>query len=225
MYFTIIPRYQFTVEKFIQDIELNLASLVELGSAVLYQQEKIHDSGYTHNDLKLNNIMLGYDSKYPIDITEESVFKDASIHLIDFGCSIKFQDRDGKHLEQKQIEKFRGNILFASANQMQRKQTSRRDDLISLCYLLVYLINGHHLFDIPHQCRSAQEQYAYLIEVKLETSAKDLCQDRARCFLPFVSMVFDLGFKEKPCYQMLTSILDDIVNEQGLKTSSSTNRA
>ena len=36
---------------------------------------------------------------------------------------------------------FQGNILFASLNQMEFRQTSRRDDLISLFFLLVYLLN------------------------------------------------------------------------------------
>ena len=33
-------------------------------------------------------------------------------------------------------------MIFASRNQLDFKTTSRRDDLMSLCYLVVYLFNG-----------------------------------------------------------------------------------
>ena len=37
---------------------------------------------------------------------------------------------------------FQGNTLFASERQMSCKKTSRKDDLISLFYLLIFMLNN-----------------------------------------------------------------------------------
>jgi hypothetical protein len=45
-----------------------------------------------------------------------------------------------------QVEKvFKGNVVFASKNLFNLNTPSRRDDLISLCYLMLYMMDG----DIP----------------------------------------------------------------------------
>ena len=80
--------------------------------------------------MKPDNILLDFQSK-SLD----------SVNLVDFGFSTKYLDKDGKHLPQRDLESFRGNMLFASSNQFEFKSTSRRDDLISLLYLMVYLLN------------------------------------------------------------------------------------
>ena len=38
---------------------------------------------------------------------------------------------------------FQGNLLFSSVSQMKFLKTSRRDDFISLFYMIVYLLNDH----------------------------------------------------------------------------------
>ena len=40
------------------------------------------------------------------------------------------------------IEKFSGNIAFASIDSMKFKMTSRKDDMESLLYLLSYCLQG-----------------------------------------------------------------------------------
>jgi hypothetical protein len=43
------------------------------------------------------------------------------------------------------VDTFQGNLLFASPYQLQFHATSRRDDLYSLVYLLMYMLNGSNL--------------------------------------------------------------------------------
>ena len=69
------------------------------------------------------------------------------IILIDFGFAAKFIDSNGHHIsEQNEVNTFKGNMLFSSINQMEFRVTSRRDDMISLCYLLMYCLNE---FEVP----------------------------------------------------------------------------
>ena len=66
--------------------------------------------------------------------------QDLKATLIDFGLASKFTDCDGNHCEKPDTA-FKGNLMFASVNQLEFKQPSRRDDLISLCYMLLFVIN------------------------------------------------------------------------------------
>lgn len=66
------------------------------------------------------------------------------VYLIDFGFADKYTEDDSKtHIDpSSQTDMFEGNLLFASLNQMNFMRTSRRDDIISVFYLMMYLING-----------------------------------------------------------------------------------
>ena len=76
----------------------------------------LHKLGYVHNDLKLDNILIG--------------FKDpAQIYLIDFGLSCKYLNEDNAHVEKVYTQKFSGNFLFASLNSCRGNNKSRRDDI------------------------------------------------------------------------------------------------
>jgi serine/threonine protein kinase len=101
----------------------------------------IHDAGYTFNDLKLDNIVVG-------DAPELSNAKDSlhKIRIIDFGLAKKYIDEDGKHISAQVEQLFQGNIIFASKNAFNMVTLSRRDDLISLCYLMIYMLNGDLVF-------------------------------------------------------------------------------
>ena len=127
---------------------MSKASILDVGLAMLTNLEATHKAGYIFNDLKLDNLMVGYGDKLDNTVSEKSVFSDCSIHLVDFGFATKYKDKKGNHIELGELPSFRGNIIFASRDQMEFKTTSRRDDLISMCYILVYLLHRGKLLDI-----------------------------------------------------------------------------
>lgn len=60
--------------------------------------------------------------------------------LVDFGiCSLLF-DKAGKHIDEQLWTPFRGTLLFSSVHTMENKPLSRRDDLLQLVYMLVFLL-------------------------------------------------------------------------------------
>ena len=53
-----------------------------------------------------------------------------------------------EHFEQVDTEMFQGNLIFSSLNQLNFKSTSRRDDLISLAYMMSLMIQKGKLAEI-----------------------------------------------------------------------------
>ena len=93
----------------------------------------------TYNDLKLANIMINQSEDEELQVT-----------LIDYGFADKYINEDGTHISNKEtVDMFQGNLLFASNEQLNFKRTSRKDDMVSIIYLMMYLINNNQLPLIP----------------------------------------------------------------------------
>lgn len=60
--------------------------------------------------------------------------------LIDYGISQKYQDLNGDHIKETHNGRFFGSLWFTSQHVMEMKPRTRRDDLISLAYLMLFLM-------------------------------------------------------------------------------------
>ena len=67
------------------------------------------------------------------------------VYLIDFGFSDKFMsDITGEHIEEnEEVKTFRGNLVYSSLRQMKFLKTSRKDDLVSLFYMIVSVVKNN----------------------------------------------------------------------------------
>ena len=104
-------------------------------------------------------------------------------------------------------------MLFASKHAFEFTITSRRDDLISLCYILIYLLDESH-FKFINQVvgLSKKDKFKYIKNSKLSMSPLDLCGTKQRSpisnkFLEFVEEVMQLQFKDTPDYNKLRFLL------------------
>jgi vaccinia related kinase len=92
----------------------------------------LHQLGYTHNDLKLENFLVGY--------------KDPNvIYLIDFGLSEEIFKEDGGHVDKKFTNRFSGNLMFSSHGSTRCITKSRRDDVQSILLIMSFLLNDNSL--------------------------------------------------------------------------------
>jgi serine/threonine protein kinase len=104
--------YQYINNK--QGPTLSTVNSLNLFKQLINALENLHSIGFTHNDIKPENVMIDSELK---------------VTLIDLGFATKFKDKTGKLLESKEITKFVGNLLYSSLDQMQFKSTAAKDDV------------------------------------------------------------------------------------------------
>ena len=125
--FFVMPRYKFNLDQVLKGQSPEQAEIWLLASYLIESLRTVHSTGRTYNDLKPDNIMLS----------------DSKSTLIDFGLCLKFVNDQGLHIgEDEQVSEFKGNIMFATVRQLEFKKPSRKDDLLSLGYMLIYLFNN-----------------------------------------------------------------------------------
>ena len=80
--------------------------------------ESIHEVGIVHNDLKLDNLMLDYNVNVKkISKTNDDIFDDLKVKLIDFGFASTFIDQKSKkHIKKSKVPKFCGSMMLSSIN-------------------------------------------------------------------------------------------------------------
>ncbi len=129
--------------------------------------EFLHSKSVIHRDIKPENFLIGF---------KENQFL---LYLIDYGLAAKIiNPKTNTHIPYSDGKSLVGTARFASINTHMGIEQSRRDDLESLGYMLVYLATG----SLPWQgikARTKQEKYERIFEMKTKTVPNDICK-----FLP-----------------------------------------
>ena len=215
--YLIMPRFGRNIEQYFEKQKriLNKASIYHLGLACLDFLEQVHNAGYIYNDLKLDNLLIDLKHHLPSKVAEnQSCFAKTSINLVDFGFATKYTERNAEkkvvHIEKHQVDVFRSNIIFSSTHQLQFYSTGRRDDLISLVYLLIFLCNRGSLPKLDmYGDKDHYDMFKETRDVKLAYKMRDLCNEDAGTqeLEEFVREVFSYRFKDRPNYDKLRQSL------------------
>lgn len=164
-------------------------STMVIGCQAIQRLHDIHARGLLHRDLKPQNLTL----------SEGTVF------LCDFGLAKAYLDEHREHVVWRNGKRLTGTPRFASIHTHDGVEQSRRDDIESLVYVLVYLVRG----ELPWQGlkrRKGERKHDAIAEVKRATSPETLCEGLP-ALRAILSSARRLGFDETPAYQYYVACL------------------
>ena len=164
--------------------------------------EYIHNKFYIHRDIKPENFMCG-----------RKEYKDV-VYLIDFGLCKKYRDtKTGQHVKYVYNRRLNGTARYASIHALEGYETSRRDDLEGLCYVLLYFLNGHLPWERIRN-KNKQERYKLILNMKKSISVENLVGDKNNTeFIQFVKYCKNLEFEEKPDYDYLRGLMINCISK------------
>ena len=145
----------------------------------------IHSLGYIHRDLKPANFIT--------DTLDKS-----KIYCIDFGLSYVYM-KNNSHVPLDTNKSFCGTARWAPISAHIGHSQSRKDDLESICYILIYLYNGTLPWvNILNQDK--ETRYRLIGEAKQNISEEELCKNMPKEFSVFLKYVRTMEYTEKPPY-------------------------
>jgi hypothetical protein len=139
------------------------------------------------------------------------------IYLIDFGLSKKYRsERTLKHIQFALTKKLTGTARYASINALKGFELSRRDDLESFCYMIIFFL----IKKLPWQGAKAQTQakrYKKILESKEDFNINDHKDLIPTEFIKIFKYVKSLKFDEEPNYNMIRNAFNKILSDVNYK--------
>ena len=166
----------------------------------------MHNRHLIHRDIKPANFVIGFHNT-------------ALVHCIDFGLSKRYRHpRTLQHIPYRDGRSLTGTPRYASINNHLGIEQSRRDDLESIGYVLVYFLRGV----LPWQglkAKTASKKYKMIMEKKQSVSISELCQGCPVQFAEYLTYCRSLSFDSKPDMQYLRGLFRDLYIQQGYANS------
>lgn len=137
------------------------------------------------------------------------------VHIIDFGLAKKYRDpKTHIHIPYRENKNLTGTARYASINTHLGIEQSRRDDMESLGYVMMYFLRG----SLPWQGLKAatkRQKYEKISEKKMSTPIEVLCKGYPMEFVTYFQYCRSLRFDDKPDYSYLRKMFRDLFAREG----------
>uniref|UniRef100_T1KC20 Casein kinase I isoform alpha n=2 Tax=Tetranychus urticae TaxID=32264 RepID=T1KC20_TETUR len=171
-----------------------MKTVLMLADQMIGRIEFVHNKNFIHRDIKPDNFLMGIGRHCN------------KLFLIDFGLAKKYRDsRSRQHIAYREDKNLTGTARYASINAHLGIEQSRRDDMESLGYVLMYFNRG----SLPWQGLKAatkKQKYEKISEKKMSTSIEMLCKGFPAEFSMYLSYCRGLRFEEAPDYMYLRQL-------------------
>lgn len=183
--------------------KFSLKTVLMIADQTISALQYIHQKNFIHRDIKPDNFLIGSNAK------QNQIF------VIDFGLSKKYRDpRTHDHIRPATGKSLTGTARYASVNALKGLEQSRRDDLESLGFCLLYFLRGS-LPWMGLDAKNRKEKYEKICEVKLATTFEELCVNIPHEFVDYFTEIRKLGFEDEPNYGYLREIFRKLFVNQG----------
>ncbi len=169
-----------------------LSTVFMIADQLILLLKNLHQANFIHRDIKPNNFLIGRGEDM------------AQIYIMDFGLS-KIYKKSDQHISFRDNKNLIGTARYASINMHMGIEPSRRDELESVGYMLVYFLIGK----LPWQGLKKNNDIRHIDtigEVKMCTKLDDLCNGLPSCFREYLSYCRKLRFDETPDYHYLRGL-------------------
>jgi serine/threonine protein kinase len=185
--------------------KFSLKTTLMLADQLIARIGYVHMRNFIHRDIKPDNFVIGRDKFVNL------------VYVIDFGLAKKYRDpRTHMHIPYNELRNLTGTARYASVNTHLGIEQSRRDDLESLGFVLVYLLKG----SLPWQglrATNKREKYEHISEKKICTSVDILCKGLPIEFGIYLNYCRSLRFDDKPDYFYLRRLFRELFFRYGYK--------
>ncbi|CAF3713441.1 unnamed protein product [Rotaria sordida] len=183
--------------------KFSLKTVLLLADQMVSRIDFIHSKNFIHRDIKPDNFLMGLGRKGNL------------VYIIDFGLAKKYRDaRTHQHIPYRENKNLTGTARYASINTHLGIEQSRRDDMESLGYVLMYFNRG----SLPWQGLKAatkRQKYERISEKKMSTPIEELCKGFPAEFTTYLSYCRSLRFDDKPDYSYLRQLFRNLFHRQG----------
>lgn len=161
----------------------SLAEALRIGHKMLKILQYVHEKGIIHRDVKPDNFVLSQDGSF--------------LYIIDFGLCKKYIDDNNAHIKMRTDKSIIGTPNFVSVHVHNGIEPSRRDDLISVAYIILQLVNG----GVPWQAPGDNEY------IKMQKMCILQWSKTPTELIAYLNYCTGLKFDETPDYDFLINTL------------------